>query len=162
MAQTVQHEIKKNFIDMFADGARKGWHVATTGQLPYVVLAFIAIHILNYSGLLKLVGQVAAPVMSLWGLPGEGLVVLLASLMAMGGGVGVAVGLMANGSLSPTDISILAPGVYLMGSLFQYLGRCLGTAGANPRYWGWHMLISVINAMVGMWLVGLFILFFGK
>lgn len=154
-----EHVIKKNFIDMFADGARKGWTVATTGQLPYVTLAFIFIFILDKSGLLKLVGETAAPVMALWNLPGEGLVVLLASLMAMGGGVGVAVGLIATGSLSPSDVSILAPGVYLMGSLFQYLGRCLGTAGANPRYWGWHMLISVFNAMVGMWLVGLFLLF---
>ncbi len=154
-----EHKIRKNFIDMFADGARKGWTVATTGQLPYVTLAFIFIFILDRSGLLKLVGETAAPVMALWNLPGEGLVVLLASLMAMGGGVGVAVGLIANGSLSPADVSILAPGVYLMGSLFQYLGRCLGTAGANPRYWGWHMLISIINAMVGMWLVGLFLLF---
>lgn len=154
-----EHVIKKNFIDMFADGARKGWTVATTGQLPYVTLAFIFIFILDKSGLLKLVGDTAAPVMALWNLPGEGLVVLLASLMAMGGGVGVAVGLIATGSLSPSDVSILAPGVYLMGSLFQYLGRCLGTAGANPRYWGWHMLISIFNAMVGMWLVGLFLLF---
>lgn len=154
-----EHVIKKNFIDMFADGARKGWTVATTGQLPYVTLAFIFIFILDKSGLLKLVGDTAAPVMALWNLPGEGLVVLLASLMAMGGGVGVAVGLIATGALSPSDVSILAPGVYLMGSLFQYLGRCLGTAGANPRYWGWHMLISIFNAMVGMWLVGLFLLF---
>ncbi len=154
-----QHVIKKNFIDMFADGARKGWTVATTGQLPYVTLAFVFIFILDKSGLLRLVGETAAPVMALWSLPGEGLVVLLASLMAMGGGVGVAVGLISTGALSPSDVSILAPGVYLMGSLFQYLGRCLGTAGANPRYWGWHMLISIINAMVGMWLVRVFLLF---
>lgn len=158
MSQT-QHVIKKNFIDMFADGARKGWTVATTGQLPYVTLAFIFIFLLDKSGLLKLVGETAAPIMAIWNLPGEGLVVLLASLMAMGGGVGVAIGLMAKGALSPADVAILAPGVYLMGSLFQYLGRCLGTAGANPRYWGWHMIISVFNAMVGMWLVGLWLLF---
>lgn len=159
MSQT-QHVIKKTFIDMFADGARKGWTVATTGQLPYVTLAFIFIFLLDKSGLLKLVGETAAPVMAVWNLPGEGLVVLLASLMAMGGGVGVAIGLIAKGALSATDVAILTPGVYLMGSLFQYLGRCLGTAGANPRYWGWHVLISIFNAMVGMWLVWLFIILF--
>ena len=159
MSQT-QHVIKKTFIDMFADGARKGWTVATTGQLPYVTLAFIFIFLLDKSGLLKLVGETAAPVMAVWNLPGEGLVVLLASLMAMGGGVGVAIGLIAKGALSPNDVAILVPGVYLMGSLFQYLGRCLGTAGANPRYWVWHVIISIFNAMVGMWLVVMFLAFF--
>jgi spore maturation protein SpmB len=97
--------------------------------------------------------------MALWGLPGEGLVVLCAAFMSMGGAAGVAESLLADATLTATDITILAPAVLLMGALVQYLGRCLGTADANRRWWGRHILICIVNALIGMWLMRLILLF---
>lgn len=150
---------KKNTLDHFVTGALNGLKIGVTSMLPNVLMAFVIIQILQISGLLKLIGSLAGPVMALWGVPGEGLVVLVSALMSMGGAMGVAVSLY-NNPLSGADIAVLTPAVYLMGSLIQYLGRCLGTAGANPRHWGVQIVICVINAMIGMWLMRLLLTVF--
>jgi spore maturation protein SpmB len=151
---------RKNAIDLFIEGARNGWVIGTTSMLPNVLMAFVLIQILNITGLMKMIGDVAAPIMLLWGLPGEGLVVLLGAFMSMGGGVGVAAGLAASGALNPVHLTILAPAIILMGAIVQYIGRCLGTADANPKWWGWQVLICIINALVAMWAMRLIVTFF--
>jgi spore maturation protein SpmB len=81
--------VRKNIMDMFIDGARRGFTIATTSLLPNVVMAFVIIQALKVTGLLDIVGKVCAPIMAIWGLPGEAATVLLAAVMSMGGGVGV-------------------------------------------------------------------------
>lgn len=92
--------VRKNVMDMFIDGARRGFTIATTNLLPNVVMAFVIIQALKITGLLDWVGHICQPVMALWGLPGEAATVLLASLMSMGGAVGVAASLATAGALS--------------------------------------------------------------
>jgi len=152
-------QTKKNALDFFIEGIKQGWNIGIASMLPNVLMAFVVIIILNLTGLLDFIGRIAAPVMALWGLPGEGLVVLLTAFMSMGGAAGAAAALLAGGKLTATHVTILSPAIMLMGSLIQYMGRCLGTADANRRYWGWHFLISVVNALVGMWLMRLIVLF---
>lgn len=86
-------QVRKNVMDMFIDGARRGFTIATTNLLPNVVMAFVIIQALKITGLLDWVGHICEPVMALWGLPGEAATVLLAALMSMGGAVGVAASL---------------------------------------------------------------------
>lgn len=93
-------QVRKNVMDMFIDGARRGFTIATTNLLPNVVMAFVIIQALKITGLLDWVGHICQPVMALWGLPGEAATVLLASLMSMGGAVGVAASLATAGALS--------------------------------------------------------------
>lgn len=150
----------KNPLDLFVEGAKQGWNIAITSMLPNVIMAFVIIQILNITGLLKLIGDVAAPVMALWGLPGQGLVVLLAAFMSMGGAVGAAASLFGAQSISALDCVVLSPAIMLMGSLIQYIGRCLGTADANSKYWGWHILICIINGLIGMWMMRALVAFF--
>ena len=151
----------KNVLNLFVEGAKQGWGIAIGSMLPNLIMAYVFIQILKITGVLDIVGKIAAPVMALWGLPGEGLIVLFAAFMSMGGAVGVTASLVDQGTLSGIDVTVLAPAIMLMGSLIQYIGRCLGTAGANPKYWGWHILICIINGLVGMWLMRLFMLFVG-
>ena len=153
-------QAKKNALDLFIEGARQGWNIGIGSMLPNVLMAFVIIHILNLTGLLDFIGKAAAPIMALWGLPGEGLVVLLTAFMSMGGAAGAAAVLFTNGNLSAAHVATLAPAIMLVGSLIQYIGRCLGTADANRRYWGWHFLASIINAMLGMWIMRIAILLF--
>lgn len=96
--------VRKNIMDMFIDGARRGFTIATTSLLPNVVMAFVIIQALKVTGLLDIVGKVCAPIMAIWGLPGEAATVLLAAVMSMGGGVGVCASLVATSTLNGHDM----------------------------------------------------------
>ncbi|MGK3190221.1 hypothetical protein ACCW92_21845 [Enterobacter soli] len=47
--------------DVFVEGARKGWSIATSSTLPNVVMAFIIIKALEITGALKGLGMIFAP-----------------------------------------------------------------------------------------------------
>ena len=139
-------QVRKNVMDMFIDGARRGFTIATTSLLPNVVMAFVIIQALKVTGLLEIVGRVCEPVMALWGLPGESATVLLAAVMSMGGGVGVCASLVVAGTLSGHDATVL-------GNPVQNVGRCLGTAGVHPRYYPLIIAVCVINALLSIWVM---------
>ncbi|WP_240503502.1 YjiG family protein [Natranaerobius trueperi] len=135
---------------VFVDGARKGWNVSINSMLPNVIMAFFIIQILETIGLLDLLSSAFGPVMALFGLPGEALAVLLGAFMSMGGGVGVAGGMFADGYLNAEHLLILFPGIFLMGSLIQYMGRMLGTGEVNTSHWPMLFVVSIINAVIAM------------
>ena len=45
-------QVRKNVMDMFIDGARRGFTIATTNLLPNVVMAFVIIQALKITALL--------------------------------------------------------------------------------------------------------------
>ncbi|AFJ46358.1 YjiG family protein [Shimwellia blattae] len=139
--------------DIFVAGARKGWNIATTSTLPNVVMAFIIIKALEITGTLKIMGMIFAPVMGLFGLPGEAAAVLMGGWMSMGGAIGVAIGLFDKGILTGEHLAILAPAIYLMGSQVQYLGRILGVVGTPAKRIPLMIVISIINAFLAMLLM---------
>ncbi|QCR37190.1 YjiG family protein [Nissabacter sp. SGAir0207] len=144
---------RKNVMEMFIDGARRGFTIATTNLLPNVVMAFVIIQALKVTGLLEWVGRICQPVMALWGLPGEAATVLLAALMSMGGAVGVCASLVLEGALNGHHATVLLPAIYLMGNPVQNVGRCLGTAGVHPRYYPLILAVCVINALLSIWVM---------
>ena len=125
--------------DVFIEGARKGWSIATSSTLPNVVMAFIIIKALEITGALKGLGTIFSPLMGLFGLPGEAAAVLIGGWMSMGGGIGVAIGLFDKGILTGEHLAILAPAIYLMGSQVQYLGQ---TYSADDRPLGGQRFLS--------------------
>lgn len=151
---------KRTILDMFVDGAKRGFTIATTSLMPNVIMAFVIIRALDVTGLLALVGEVFKPVMALWGLPGEAAAVLLASFMSMGGGIGVAASMYTAQHLSAFDVTLLVPAVYLMGNPVQNMGRCLGTAGVNTKHYTAIISICVINALLSIWAMRLVMMFF--
>ena len=98
--------------DVFVKGAVQGWNIAVTSTIPNVLMAFVIIKVLNHSGLLTIFGELFAPIMAIFGLPGEAAAVLLGGWMSMGGGVGVAVSLFDQGLLTgdPVDLPQGQPG----------------------------------------------------
>lgn len=54
-------QVRKNVMDMFIDGARRGFTIATTNLLPNVVMAFVIIQALKITGLLDWVGHICEP-----------------------------------------------------------------------------------------------------
>jgi spore maturation protein SpmB len=150
----------KNILDLFIEGARHGFTIGTTSLLPNVVMAFVIIRILEVTGLLKLIGVVCAPIMALWGLPGEAATVIITSLMSMGGGIGVAVSLYTNAHLDAAQVTMLVPAIYLMGNPVQNIGRCLGISGANTKHYAAILSICVINALLSIWAMRFVLMFF--
>lgn len=139
--------------DIFIEGARKGWNIATTSTLPNVVMAFILIKALEITGALSLMGTLFSPLMGLFGLPGEAAAILIGAWMSMGGAVGVAIGLFDRGIITGEHLAILVPAIYLLGSQVQYLGRILGVIGTRAGRIPLMVGISVINAFLSMWLM---------
>jgi spore maturation protein SpmB len=148
-----------SLVDVFVAGARKGWNVGVTSIIPNVLMAFVLIQVFKLTGLLALLGRAFAPVMAVFGLPGEAVMVLAGAFLSMGGGVGVAASLAAGGLLNGTHVSILLPAIFLMGALVQYMGRLLGTAGVQSRYYPVLFAICLLNAMLAMWLMRLYLVF---
>ena len=149
-------EQKKTLPDIFVEGAKKGWNVGISSIIPNVLMAFVLIHAVRLSGLLDMLGVLFNPVMGLFGLPGQAVMVLVGAWMSMGGGVGVAASLYAAKILNPTHVTILLPAIFLMGAQIQYMGRLLGTAGIQGRYYPMLFGISILNAIISMIIMRIF------
>ena len=156
MAAAVQPERKEIVTEVFVRGAKKGWGIAIGSMLPNV--EFVIIKALNITGILTLVGDTCGPVMEIFGLPGEAIVVLLGAWLSAGGGVGTAIALHSSGALNGTDLAILTPAIFLMGSQVQYLGRVLGVIGVSGRMVPIIMAVPVIVAILSLWVMRLIVL----
>ena len=110
-------------------------------------------------GLLHLIGVVCAPIMALWGLPGEAATVLVTAIMSMGGGIGVAMSLFTSNIPDPAQLTILVPAIYLIGNPVQNVGRCLGISGVNTKHYVAIISICFINALLSIWAMRLILLF---
>jgi len=148
-----ENNANDTIMDVFVRGARKGWKVAIDNIIPNVLMAYVCIKILNVTGILAWFGTAFAPVMAIWGLPGQAIMVILGALLSMGGAVGVAMSLFNDGTLNGTHISILMPAIYLLGSKIQYLGRLLGTAGVPGKHYPVLLGISFVNAAIAMFVM---------
>lgn len=144
--------------DVFVKGAVEGWNISVTSTIPNVLMAFVLIKILNHAGLLALIGKVCAPLMAIFGLPGEAATVLMGAWMSMGGGTGVAVALYDQGTLTGTHIAVLAPAIFLMGSQIQYMGRCLGVIGIQGAKLPLIMAIPILTAFLSMFVMRILVL----
>jgi len=150
MQNKPQSVLSQNPFDIFVIGARKGFHIAIHNLMPNVVMAYVIAEMLNLLGVMSWVGKIFAPVMGVFDLPGEAITVLLTAWLSSSAGTGVAVSLLARGTLTGTDITILAPAIFLMGSQLQYMGRLLGVADVPKKYWPLLMLTSILNAIIAM------------
>ena len=158
--ENMTEEHKKNVLDLFVEGARKGFTIGTTSLLPNVIMAFVIIRILDVTGLLHLIGVAFQPVMGLWGLPGEAATVIIGSIMSMGGAIGILMSLFTQGIMDPIQVTVMVPGIYLMGNPVQNVGRCLGISGVNSRHYFAIIMICLINTLLSIWAMRLIMLFF--
>ncbi len=143
-------KVSNNPFDIFVVGARKGFNIAINNLMPNVLMAYVIAEMLNLLGVMQLIGDICAPLMGLFGLPGEAITVLLTAWISSSAGTGVAVSLLSKGQLDVGQITILAPAIFLMGSQLQYMGRLLGVADVPKKYWPLLMTASIFNAVIAM------------
>ena len=90
-------EVKKeedlSLPEYFMRGAKKGFYITVELIAPAMVMAYTLITFLNLSGIMPLIGKLLAPVMGIFGLPGEASVVLLAAFFAKAAGCATAAGM---------------------------------------------------------------------
>jgi len=96
------------------------------------------------------ISKVAAPVMSIFGLPGAAIVVNVSAFMSMGGACGVLASLLADGVINAKEATILLPAIFVCGGQFQNFGRVLGTSGVKTKYYGIIFGMSIVNGIIAM------------
>jgi transporter gate domain protein len=147
----------KLLTDVFVEGARKGWDIAVHNTIPNVLMAFVIIHILKVSGALDIIGKYLGFVMLPLGLPGESIAVIMAAFLSWGGSAGVLVALVQGGTLTAPDIAVLIPGMALVGSTVQYMGRVLGVLGISGKHYLVLFGICILNAYLAMFVMSLIV-----
>ena len=93
---------KKSIVTSFMDGAKEGFYIGIENILPAMVLGYVIIRFLELTGLVNLIGKVFAPVMGIFGLPGEAAIVLMSAFFAKAAGAATAANLYADGNVSRT------------------------------------------------------------
>lgn len=149
MNNTAERAIS-NPCDIFVRGAKKGFNLAIGSLMPNILMAYVLTDILTRLGVMAFLSQVCGPVMAVFGLPGEAIIILLTTWLSSSSAIGITVGMVASGSISPHDVTVMMPAYFLLNAQIQYMGRLLGTAGVPARYWPLLMLASVINASCAM------------
>lgn len=147
----------KLLTDVFVEGARKGWDIAIHNTIPNVIMAFVVIHILKVSGALDIIGKYLGFIMLPLGLPGESIAVFMAAFLSWGGSAGVLVALVQNGTLTAPDIAVLIPGMALVGSTVQYMGRVLGVLGIPGKHYLVLFGICILNAYLAIFVMSLIV-----
>lgn len=157
MSNNAKPAASSNPFDIFVVGARKGFQIAINNLMPNVLMAYVIAEILNIMGAMQFIGKIFAPMMGIFGLPGEAVTVLLTTWLSSSAGTGVAVSLISKGVLNGTHASILIPALFLMGAQLQYMGRLLGVADVPKKYWPLLMLASILNACIAMIIMRFFV-----
>ena len=147
----------KLLTDVFVEGARKGWDIAIHNTIPNVIMAFVVIYILKVSGALDIIGKYLGFIMLPLGVPGESIAVFMAAFLSWGGSAGVLVALVQNGTLTAPDIAVLIPGMALVGSTVQYMGRVLGVLGIPGKHYLVLFGICILNAYLAMFVMSLIV-----
>ena len=157
MSNNAKPAASNNPFDIFVIGARKGFQVAINNLMPNIMMAYVIAEILNLLGAMQFIGKLFAPMMGIFGLPGEAVTVLLTTWLSSSAGTGVAVSLITKGVLNGTHASILIPALFLMGAQLQYMGRLLGVADVPKKYWPLVMVASILNACIAMIVMRFFV-----
>lgn len=141
---------KKMFIELFIDGCRKGFKIVVEQIMPAMIFAFVLIEILVQTGLMTVIGKWTAPLMGVFGLPGEASVALISAFFAKAAGATTAADLFKRGIISAQHATILYPGVILMGTLLGHYVRIVVVAGTLPKYHPLMFAICLLDAGIGM------------
>ncbi|MGL4797308.1 MAG: nucleoside recognition domain-containing protein [Paraclostridium sp.] len=157
-SQTVN---KTPIIEVFLGGCKKGFYAGVELILPAMILGYVIVQFLQLTGLMDYLSVIFAPIMSIFGLPGEAIVVLISAFFAKASGCATAAMLLAEGTLSVGQATILYPACILMGTLVGHYVRIILVSNTNKK---WHRLllcIPIIDAMFAMLLTRLILTIMG-
>ncbi len=150
---------KPNIVEEFMTGAKKGFYLGVEMIAPAMVLAYILIFFLKSTGLMNGIAFILGPVMSIFGLPGEASIALIAAFFAKAAGAASAATLYADGTITALQATILFPAVITMGTLIAHFVRIVVVANTNKRWHGILILVPLLDAAIAMFITRAILLF---
>jgi spore maturation protein SpmB len=154
-------ENKKSLVEIFMGGAKKGLYIGLEQILPAMILGYVVVEFLKLTGIIDLLGTVFGPVMGIFGLPGESVVVLVSAFFAKAAGAATAANLFSEGIINAAQATILLMPSMLMGTLVGHYARIVLVSDANPKYRGLLLAIPIIDSIFGMLLMRLILTVMG-
>ncbi len=161
MSEPTETKKKKGAIEVFMGGARKGLYIGFDQILPAMILGYVIVEFLKLTGIIDILGVIFGPVMGIFGLPGESVVVLLSAFFAKAAGAATAANLFSEGIINAAQATILLMPSMLMGTLVGHYARIVLVSDANPKYRGLLLAVPIIDSVVGMLLMRLILTFMG-
>lgn len=149
---SVTLKAKPSIIDEFVKGAKKGFYVAIENITPAMVFAYALILFLNLVGVMPIIGKWLGPVMALFGLPGEAMVVLTAAFFAKAAGCAAAATLYSQGVITAAQATILFPACITMGTLVGNFVRVVMVSQTNIKWQPLLLFSAFFDAAVVMWM----------
>lgn len=144
---------KLNLLDLFFESCRQGVKIIMNTVLPSVIFGYTLVHFLTMTGLVDLAGKVLAPVMAIFGLPGEAVVVLVAAFFDKLAGATAAAALYEAGTLTALQTGILMAPCMLFGTLLGHYARIVLVAGVRKEDHKWMFIGCIIVSIIGLFML---------
>ena len=149
----VNSKPKKTAVEIFMGGAKKGFYIGVEQILPVMIMGYVIVQFLQLTGLVDILGNIFGPVMCIFGLPGESVVVLIAAFFAKAAGAATAANLFAQSLITAPQATILIMPCMLMGTLVGHYARIVLVANASTKYRMLLLAVPIFDAIVGMLIV---------
>ena len=163
MAEATASTEKKKLSapELFMQGAKKGFYIGVELIVPAMVMAYALLAFLKYLGIMPVIGQILGPVMSIFGLPGEASLALLAAFFAKAAGAATAASLYAAGTITAAQATILFPACITMGTLIGHFARVILVCKVRAVYYPVMFMTPIIDAVIVMWMTKAVLFFLG-
>lgn len=160
-APAEEKKAKPSAPELFMQGAKIGFYIGVELIVPAMVMAYSLLAFLKYLGIMPVIGQILGPVMSIFGLPGEASLALLAAFFAKAAGAATAASLYAAGTITAAQATILFPACITMGTLIGHFARVILVCRVRAVYYPVMFLTPIIDAAVVMWMTKAVLFFLG-
>lgn len=144
---------QKSVVEIFMGGCKKGFYIGVEQILPAMILGYAIVRFLELTGVIPYLGDIFGPVMQLFGLPGESIVVLLSAFFSKAAGAATAANLYMTGSINAFQATILIMPCMLMGTLVGHYARIVLVADVNPKRRLLLLAVPIFDSVVGMLLM---------
>ena len=151
---------KKPIIDVFLGGAKRGFYIGVDTVLPSMILGYVIMQFLTLTGLMDVLAIVCAPIMRLFGLPGEAAAVLFSAFFSKAAGAAAA-SLFGEGVLTAAQCTILIIPCMLMGTLVGHFSRIVLVCGVEPKRQPLMLAVPIVDSIVGMLVMRLILVAMG-
>ncbi len=159
--QQVALKPQKSVIEIFMGGCKKGFYIGVEQILPAMILGYAIVRFLELTGVIPILGTVFGPVMRVFGLPGEAVVVLISAFFSKAAGAATAANLYAQGMINGVQATILIMPSMLMGTLVGHYARIVLVANVNPNHRLLLLAVPIFDSIVGMLLMRLLLSMLG-
>ncbi len=155
-------EPKKGVIEIFLNGCKKGLYIGLEQVLPAMILGYVIVEFLKLTGVTDLLSVAFGPIMGLFGLPGEAVVVLISAFFAKAAGASTAASLFNAGTITAAQATILLMPCMLMGTLVGHFARIVLVADVKPAHRTILLMTPLVVSVIATLLVRVILIVTGQ